>query len=201
MRFLVLAAVIFSVLVVSGCSEQTPFAIKESGGAPRPRVEMPPTKPAPAPPALPLPEVVKWVPRDSDIIGRWKKPCSSLPGPHAKSGREEINFVDNDSRIIHTVFTYSDELCSKDKQISAAPLELAFEDGWYAIGPQLKGVFVRGWRGVFRNEHTGADPEDYEAVVHLAQESGERVLYLAWSINKPVLLDAVKDRYVFVSRQ
>ncbi len=191
MRVLILV----SLLSLVGCStENHPlFPQKAPRTAPSPtKPELPPTTTTPEP----APEPAKWVPHDFDIVGRWKKPCALVPSLPGKSLEDEIAFVGD--RVQLTTYTYSDVACAKSLLLASEKSELIFEEGWEDSAPRLGGKIVQGWRGLFIKEENGMQSEMYEVSTHLAYEFGSRVLYIKWAVPKPVPLDPVQDRYVFV---
>jgi hypothetical protein len=182
-RFLVSA---LSVLILAACGEEKLVPSPETPPVDVHVQSQPTPKPKP-------PEAAPWVPSDADILGRWAKPCAkSATG----SQREEIYFIAD--RILIETLTFSDDACGDGKRLRTQTTELAFEDGWEALIPKLNGVFVKGWRGTFRDESRRPEYVDYEVTTHLAEEAGQKVLYIHWSETKPVELDAARDRYVFV---
>lgn len=155
--------------------------------APRPIPELPPTTP---------PEPVrdqKWIPHDYDIMGGWMKDCTPVVGEPGKFVREEIRFF-HDARIALKSNFYSDPVCSV--AAGEQPSELVFEEGWEAVVVSLSGTFLPGWRGLFLKEAPGTTTEAFEVSVSLAEESGKRVMFIKWQVERPVHLDAVLDRYV-----
>lgn len=172
-----------------------------------------PADPVVAPPALPpplrttshpppiekaTPVVRKWEPKDTDIFGRWERPCEPVTTGDGKSRRVELLWVD--STVELTTFLYSGNQCQLTTQLSASKESVMFEDGWYPGFPLLNGVPLPGWRGTFQIRDAGASRQvqECDAVVHLVEENGQRVMYIHWSPTKPVELDRAKHRYVFL---
>jgi len=179
---------ILALLVLVGlasCSEeQAPVGPKK-----KTRIEIPSTAPD-----EPQEQAPSWIPRDSDIVGSWKKACTVSPTDATKAIQQTITF--SDDRLLIETETYSDPACATRAEV--VKQDLVWEEGWDDSLPQLDGVFLKGWRSLFIDESDRDNRVLYETAAVLALENGKRVLYIRWTTEKSVLLEKTLDRFEIV---
>ncbi len=170
---------------LSSCTEERVPAAPKG----KKRTEVPSTIPD-----EPAEERQAWVPKESDIVGTWKKPCSPSPTDATKSIRQTIQFP-GDHLLIETEI-FSDTVCGTRAEVKNQ--DFIWEDGWNPIVPQLDGNFVTGWQSLFIDETDRDNRILYETHAVLVEEAGKRVLYMQWTTEKTVSLTRKFDRFEVV---